>query len=269
MLNKKTRKLLQDIISRSFDKFKGSFVGPAAFSTSYIFTLKDHPRNSRISDAYVHANTSSSMQDTIDRSTIEALDNTTINYLDALKLKATADIMRSVEENLSEAKNKGKLIGKTPYEYLKSKDGQEILTKIKDQLDDQKNKITKGLDLIANVQLNNAQNHGVADAILGMSSSLGDEDPTVAKIGIVDNELCKDCKRLWHKEGEIMVPKVYKMSELAGDPGHWKSRVPSVSSTHPNCRHHLVYVAKGFGFTNKGKFQYISKDHDEYKHQNS
>lgn len=267
MLNKRTRKLLQDIISRSFDKFKGSFVGPSAFSTGYIFTLHGHPSNLKVSDAYVHANASSSMRDTIDRDSIDKLDNATINYIDTLKHKAIADIMRSVDEGLTEAKNKSKLNNQTPREFLRSDEGQQILSKIQEQLEEQKQKITHGLNLIVNVGLNDAQNHGVADAILGMSKSVGDEDPTVCKIGIVDKDLCKDCKKLWHSPDNINVPKVYKLSELAGDSGHWKSRVASVSSTHPNCRHNLVYVAKGFGFNKSGKFEYISKDHDEYTKQ--
>jgi hypothetical protein len=267
MLNKSTRKLLADIIAKSFDKFKGSFVGPSASSTGYLFALSAHPTNKRVSDAYVHANASSSLRDTIDRSTIERIEATAANYVDALKQKAVSDILRTVEENLAEAKNKGMLKGVSPQMFLRSEDGREIMDKIRDQLMDQKKKIDRGIELIANVELHNAQNHGVADAILGMAKSIGDADPTVAKFGVVDDKLCKDCKRLWHTEENIKVPKVYKMSELAGDSGDWKSRVASVSSTHPACRHVLTYISKGFGFDKAGRLRYVGKDHDEHKSQ--
>jgi hypothetical protein len=121
-------------------------------------------------------------------------------------------------------------------------------------------------------ELHNSQNVGALDGIIGMSKSMGISDPTIFKIGILDESRCKHCWRLWTLEDKI-TPRVYKLSELDGSPGEWKNPVASVSPTHINCRDILTVLMPGFGFEG-GKIAYKGRDSsgqmwDEYKNQKS
>lgn len=265
MIGKSGKRTIQEIISRAFDNLKGTLIGPSALSHYYAFGLRNYDPKKSLTQAYLHANTAQSLQDATDKQTVERLQDTANNYIDALKQKSVADIMRIVEENLATAKNKSKIGNQTFSEYLRSDDGRALLGKIRTELEAQKESINKGVELITNVELHNAQNHGAADSILNMSKTLGINDPTVCKIGVMDNKICKDCKKLWLMP-DMMTPRVYKMSELSSDSGHWKDRKASISTTHPNCRHILTMVSPGFGFKS-GKFSYVGVDHDEYSHQ--
>ena len=69
MLNRTIKKLIQEIIERSFDRFKGSLAKPT-ITHGFMFALKEHPANLRVSDAYVHASAVNSLRDNIDKGTI-------------------------------------------------------------------------------------------------------------------------------------------------------------------------------------------------------
>ena len=157
--------------------------------------------------------------------------------------------------------------GKTTDEYLRSPDGQEILNSIKKALDDQQTKISKGLDLISNVSLYDAQNHGAADGIIDMSKSLGIADPIVFKIGLLDEKRCPICWSLWTQPDRI-TPKVYKMSELVGGYMDRKNPLPTIGTSHPNCRDVLTFLSPGFGFEG-GKIKYKGQGWNEFQAQRS
>jgi hypothetical protein len=266
MLSKKAREVIQSIISRSFDNLKGTFLGPSALKNYYSFALKNYDPKKSLLQAYLHANLLNGMQDSSDKVNMERLQNTASDYIDSLKQKTTADMMRTIEEGLATVKNKNKLKSEKIGDFLRTDEGKEIFSKIRESLEEQRKKLDKGVELIANVELHNAQNHGVADAILKSSEQLGIEDPLVCKIGVNDDKICKDCIRLW-VQPDMVTPKVYKMSELASDSGDWKDRKASISTTHPNCRHVLVFVGPGFGFNKAGRLEYVGQDHNEYDHQ--
>ena len=265
MLKDKSRDAIKDIIAKSFEKYKTSLVGPRAVHRGFVFALRGHPFNQKISDAYVHANVYNSMKDSIDKNTIAHLENTAVNYIDSLQHKTTADILKTVDDHLSNAMKQGKLDGKNVDDYLQTPEGRNVMKDIKKTLDVQKDKISKGLELIANVSLYDAQNHGAADAIVDMSKSLGIADPIVFKIGVMDNKRCKTCWQLWTLEDKI-TPRVYKMSELAGGYMDRKDPKPTVGTSHPNCRDVLTFLAPGFGFEG-GRITYKGPDWDEYAHQ--
>jgi len=76
---------------------------------------------------------------------------------------------------------------------------------------------------------------------------------------------CNHCWHLWTMPDKA-TPKVYKMSELSGSPGHWKNPSASISPTHVHCRDILTVLMPGFGFEGS-KIVYKGKDYDEYKKQ--
>lgn len=265
MLKDKTKDAIKDIIAQSFDKYKASLVGPRALHRGFVFALRGHPFNQKISDAYVHSNVFNSMKDSVDKNTIAHLEDTAMNYIDSLKHKTTADILKQVDDHLANAYKQGKLDGQNVDDYLQTPDGRGIMKEIKKTLGVQKEKIDKGLDLIANVSLYDAQNHGAADAIVDMSKSLGIGDPTVFKIGVMDNKRCPICWKLWTLEDRV-TPRVYKMSELAGGYMDRKDAKPTVGSSHPRCRDILTFLAPGFGFEG-GKITFRGSGWDEYAEQ--
>ena len=196
---------------------------------------------------------------------LSALEDTTSDYVDALKQKSMTEMIRTIDEHLSEAKTKSKIQGKDLGFFLKTDEGKKILTNINKSLKEQKEKISKGLDLIADAEIHNAQNHGAADGIIGMAKSIGVDDPIVFKIGVMDSDRCKVCWKLWTLEDKV-TPRVYKMSELAGGFSSAKAPLATIGLSHPRCRDILTFLAPGFGFEG-GKIVYKGKDHDEYKAQ--
>lgn len=129
-------------------------------------------------------------------------------------------------------------------------------------------KATSYMDTLAVTETRIVQAHAEKDGITRLASSIGIDDPIVAKLGITDTKLCKACRKLWHRPGNIAIPRVYKLSELKD--GYNKSQNDPIAThnpTHPNCRHVLTMIPPGYGFDQGGVIKFIGFGHDEYAHQ--
>jgi very-short-patch-repair endonuclease len=210
-------------------------LGPDKVSTQFLFLLKNFDPNTTIGHLYSHANTVNDIKPgRPDDKSISKLKDIAEKYIDALEQKAIADTTRIVGEKIDNLTVEAKIKNQKPEDYIRQPEGQKILASISKELKDQRDKIKKAADVLVTHELHNAQNIGAFDGILGAAKSVGIDDPVVFKIGVLDEKRCRICWRLWTMPDKI-TPKVYKMSELSGSPGHWKNPDASVSPTHPNC----------------------------------
>lgn len=263
MLTKRLQALVEEIIRKSFNGFRLNLLGPDRVNKAFVLSLKGskYDPNTSIGSAYLHANALNTTDPrSIDRSTIDRIRDVAEKYVNQLEEKSVADIIRIIGNHSAELENQSKLSGESVRALLLSDTGEEIIKNIKKELTEQKKRIDSVASTIAEHELYNAQNYGAFDGVLAAAKAIGISDPTVIKIGILDDKRCKHCWRLWTMPDQI-TPKTYKLSELQASPGHWKNPEASVSPTHPNCRDVLVTIMPGFGLVG-GKITYMGIDPD-------
>lgn len=179
-----------------------------------------------------------------DPKTVETLAHITGNYLDARRLQTKNKILTDI---------------------LAAKTKTAAAGVVKEHLDTASNYI----EMLVNTETRIAQAYAEKEGIHRVAASVGVDDPVVCKLGIIDEKMCKNCRKLWHNDSNIRVPKVYKMSELQeGYNKDWKNPVPTVGPTHPNCRHVLTFVPPNFGFDKTGNITFKGLGWDEYAFQN-
>lgn len=262
MLTKSLQRIINKIISKNFTSLRLNLLGPDRVSKSMLFSLKNinyDPKTS-IGSAYLHANAlNSTNPQAVDVDTVNRLKDVAENYIDQLEQKTIADVTRIIGDNIAEIQTQSKLSGDSVRDIFLGESGQEILKKIKESLKEQNDKVNKAAEVLVNHELHNAQNYGAFDGLVESSRSLGIQDPTIFKIGVLDENRCKVCWKFWTLEDKI-TPRVYKVSELTANPGHWKNPTPSVSPTHINCRDINTILMPGFGFDSSGKVIYKGKN---------
>jgi hypothetical protein len=181
----------------------------------------------------------------IDEDQVKKLAGICGNYIEAERLRTLSRVLTGVES----AKN--------------AKDFEESL---KENID----KANTYVALLSESETRISMAYAEREGISQLASSLGIEDPIVAKLGIIDAKTCKNCKKLWHLESNLMIPKVYKMSELAG--GYMtdqKNPEPTLGATHPNCRHVMTFCPPNYGFDSGGNIEFKGFGWNEYDHQRS
>lgn len=273
MVSKELQEIVEEIIGKTFNVLRLNLLGPERVNKAYVFSFKDYDPNASISSIYAHANAiNTTSADSVDKNTVNRLQDVAEKYIDHLQEKTSADILRVISDNLAEIENESKIKGVSARDILLGEKGEQVLDIIKKELEKQKERIDKSASILAEHELYNAQNYGAFDGVLAAARSVGISDPTVIKIGVLDSVRCSHCWRLWTLP-DRKTPKAYKLSELAASPGNWKNPQPSVSPTHPNCRDVIVTLMPGFGFDESGKIIYKGRDPetgepwDEYKKQ--
>lgn len=237
--------LIKDIIEDLFNQFLVKLIGPYFTGPRIYFELLSD-KDLRYSLEGLFRYTVQTLYGTstlIDPKQIEDLSNTTEQYFEAEKLK----MINRVFTLSDQAKNLDEL--------------QELLM---DDLD----KTSKRIELLVTTETKMAQANAERDGIVKVASSLGISDPTVAKLGILDHKICKDCLDLWHLPSNPHIPKVYKLSELRN--GYMiKSQgvYPTIGSTHPRCRHILTFIPPNMGFDESGRLKFIALGYDIYAEQ--
>lgn len=267
MLSELLKSQIEKIIKRTFDRFRLNLLGPEYIKgKSLVFSYKNFDPKTTLVSNYLAAHSENSIRPgAIDKDIVKKVEDVASSYLDSMEQKSLADISRIVSDRMENLHRKAKMAEKTPQEFTQEKEGKEILSDIQNNLQEQKEKINKAAGVLTNHELHSSMNYGALDGIVGISKSMGIDDPNVFKIGVLDENRCKYCWRLWTMSDEI-TPKVYKLSELDGAPGHWKNPQPSIQPTHVNCRDILTVLLPGFGFEG-GKIAYKGDGWDEHSHQ--
>lgn len=178
-----------------------------------------------------------------DESQIKGLARITGNYIDAERLKTKNRILADVESSGT----------------LKEADAV-----IRENIE----RASSYIDMLVNNEARIVQAYAERNGINQLGASLGIDDPVVAKLGVIDVRMCKNCKKLWHTPENIRVPKVYKMSELQeGYNRDHKNPTPTVGPTHPRCRHVMTFVPPNFGFDRSGQITFKGFGYDVYAEQ--
>lgn len=178
----------------------------------------------------------------VDVKRIKSMAKITANYLDAERLKTINNLTMAAEQGIE-------------------------LDQVEGLVRDGMDKASKYVSTVLNTEIKNVQAYAERAGIEQLGASIGEDDPTVMKLGIVDAKLCANCKKLWHTD-DLYVPKVYKLSELKdGYNKDWRNPVATVGCTHPHCRHVLSMLPPGYGFNARGTITFKGFGYDEYSEQ--
>lgn len=196
---------------------------------------------------------------------IDYLERMFERYADKAGQQLETDILGQIESQVMPFVNREE--GRHVYDLLRDKDIHKkyLGAALKDKVQDWNNR----WKLIVDTELARASNYGSMDAIFANNKDKTPDEVYVYKVGPSDGVTCKYCYQFWFMPDKV-TPRIYKMSELIANGSNvgkkkkdWK---PTVDLTHPNGRHVMVEIKKGWGFTN-GNLQYTGKDHDEFKRQ--
>jgi hypothetical protein len=170
------------------------------------------------------------------------LSKITGNYVEAERLKTLNRIMMGIEQA-------------------------STFEEVKKQLDTHVEKATGYIKMLVTTEVRNIQANAEREGIEKLGASIGVDDPTVVKLGVIDGKLCHVCTDLWHLADNVKVPKAYKLSELQDGYSTHKNPIPTVNASHPHCRHVMTMISPGFGFNASGKIDYIGYNYDVYNDQ--
>jgi len=253
MLPQGVIKSIHAVIDAIFDRAKFRFLGTPVKNKEIRIGVVPRAAESRpdltLQNAFDMASRSGGLQP--DDRVRDSLTTIAASYIDAHRESAKAKVVNAVSSFLIDAAKNGV---KTDVETVLGGEIEVLMGKIKSDL-----------QTIVEAETTKARNTGAAVTVSKVSASLGISDPTCAFIGPNDNITCGSCLRLFFLPDKV-TPKVYKMSELKSGYTKKGDEFPSLSGAHPRCRHSLTQILPGFGFR-AGKITWISKDHDEYRHQ--
>lgn len=120
-------------------------------------------------------------------------------------------------------------------------------------------------DMVVQTEVRQAQAYAERAGISQLAATVGDHDPTVVKLGVVDSKICKNCKELWHSRTNLFLPRPWKLSELSeGYNKDQKNPIATVSGSHPRCRHILSYIPIGYTFSASGIIEFQGFGYDYY-----
>lgn len=172
-------------------------------------------------------------------------------YLDALRDRTAAKIMHEIESQMTNASLRN--------EKASAKKIDKIINK-------EMGRAGSHLKLIVNSESNKAANTGTALQISKLSQEKGEDDPTVFFIVTIDDVTGPE-EFVLHLLPDRVTPRLWKLSELGAEYHKVGDPNPKLPGLHPNCRCKLTYLAKGYGFNEKGKVKFVGLDHDEFKRQ--
>lgn len=232
-------------IDEMFDSLKARlqgrfFRGPAI----YFEVIKDATPQDTIEGMYIHALKSLFGPDArpISERNLEHISEITGNYIDAQKLKMKNHIIADV---------------------LNAKNANEATQTIASNFKNAQGYISM---LVAN-ESKLVQSYASREGISRIAADVKDEDPTIIWLGIVDNKLCKHCKKMYHSQANLSKPRPWKMSQLRDGyfkPKEWDN-ASVYHNAHPNCRHTMSYVPKNMGFNDSGQIEFKHFGYDYYQ----
>lgn len=185
---------------------------------------------------------------TVERDALKSLLTTSHGYIESLKSKTMASVTDRIDGLAREARMQKRTIRKEDVQAI---------------IDEEFKKAKTHLTVIAEAESTKFRNFGTMMDITRVSSSVGDEDPTVFFVVVKDNVTCKECLRL-HLMDDGVTPRLWKLSQLKQSYHKRGADAPSAFGLHPHCRCTLVYLTRGFSFDKYGKLTYKEEQYDAY-----
>lgn len=237
------------IVEDMFDNLSLQFLGNIpALQGKRLFI--SYERNLGLPQLFVQAMQNKMPTDT-ERDFLKSLLNSAHGYIESLKNKTKANLTERIDGLIREAK-----LRKTKVREFD----------IQDVVAEEMTKARASMLAIVESESTKFRNVGTMVDIAKVSTSLGDEDPTVFFVVIKDTSTCKECIRL-HLMPDQTTPRLWKLSELKQGYHKRGEDSPSAFGLHPHCRCTLTYLSRGFGFDTKGKLKYQELGHDAYSEQ--
>lgn len=236
------------MVDSVFDLFTTAVLGPSAVPHKFLFIGHDPAKSLPglfDSSALIHGHQPN-------ESIKNQLISVSLNYINATKEKAKAQIINEIQASLATASNKNL------DEAAFIKQATNTLETIWDGLKDDVKRIVAA-------EANTAKNFSIMDGIIKINAGKGINDPVIYFITPIDKDLCDECARL-HLLKDRVTPRCWYLSEVGmgyhkkGDP------TPKMSGLHPYCRGTVTGLLNGYGFVG-GSLKYISKDWSEIEHQ--
>jgi hypothetical protein len=226
--------VIESVLNNLFETIKAKYLGQWYKGPKIFFSTarEANPMNT-VGGIFEYTLRSIHPNPSVDYDMIQKLANTSGNYIEAEKKRA----LDRIHENIG-----------------KAKDGDDFKKIVEDSLEPSNNY----MNMLMTTEVRNAQSRAEVSGIQQIGAALGMNDPTIVKLGVVDPKLCPACRKLWHTEEDIRVPRAYKLSELSdGYNTDMKNPLPTTLSTHPHCRHTMSIIPLGYGYVG-GSFQFIS-----------
>lgn len=238
------------IVDDMFDRIAYQFIGNIPrLRNKKLMVFSTHP-NMGLSHLFVQA-MQNKVPNAIEQDVLKGLLASADGYIESLKNKTKSNVTERVDGLVKEAKLKGTKV-----------DAADIEAALKEEM----SKARSHLQAIAESEATKLRNLGTLMDITRVSSSLGDEDPTVFFVVVKDSSTCKECIRL-HMMPDGVTPRLWKFSELKQSYHKRGDDKPSAFGLHPHCRCTLTYLSRGFSFDQSGKLKYQSEDYDAYSGQ--
>ena len=251
-LSEAARLLVEEELDNIFDRLIISFLGPTAptksksiiFSASYNQTLS-------LPGIYFSSMEASGMP-ARSLDTLKSSIRIASNYMEALRGDAKAKVIHTIETELANHQK-----GMTEEDFRES---------VRNSLEETLSSVTSSLKRVVAAEVTTAKNIAALEAIFRVAKDQGVEDPTVFFAVVKDKKMCKECKRL-HLKADLIIPRVWKLSEIKHNYHKRGESNPSVHGLHPFCRCFLTFLPPGFTFDKEGRLKYDSFGYDEYKNQ--
>jgi hypothetical protein len=174
------------------------------------------------------------------------------SYLDALRERTKAQVVRDVDAVLRDVRASGK--------------DTDVATVLGGRLADTWAKLSSDVERIAATEAQHGRSMGALEGISRINTLRGIDDPVVYFVVVNDQHLCSECKRL-HLMPDGATPRVWRMSEV-GHGYHKKGESnPKIAGLHPHCRCSLATLLPGWGFGSTGAVEYKGSDHNELARQ--
>ena len=241
---------IANVIEQMFDRIALSFIGNIPrLQKKKIIAFSTQP-NMGLAHLFVQAMQNKSLNP-IEQDVLKGLLNSADGYVEALKNRTKSNVTERLDGLAREAKLKKTKV-----------DTKDVQMAIQEEM----GKARSHLQAIAESEATKLRNLGTLMDITRVSSSLGDEDPTVFFVVVKDGVTCKECIRL-HLMPDGVTPRLWKFSELKQGYHKRSDNNPSAFGLHPHCRCTLTYLSRGFSFDKSGKLKYQSEDYDAYSTQ--
>jgi len=200
----------------------------------------------------------------IDQQSMENIDDSTLHYVENLKEKTENRILTSILDANKNAvlDHIGSPIGSS----FERADREAVdIRKLAKELEEVTGDVTRDWKKVVVTELNSAHSQGTIHSIIERKSDDEDtDDIMVYCIGPLDGATSPACRKHYHEGGSY---KVYRLTELLENgtnigkkANSWGAVVPPM---HPNCRHRLVELPRGFTLNHEGMVVFIHNNHHD------
>lgn len=251
-LSEAARRLVEEELDNIFDRLIISFLGPTApiKSKTIVFTASYNQTFSLSGIYFSSMEASGKPAQNLD--TLKSAVRVASNYMESLRADAKAKVIHTIETELAN--------------HQKGITEDDFRENIRNALEETMGSVSSNLKRVVATEATKAKNLAALEAISRVASDQGVKDPTVFFAVVKDKNMCQECKRL-HLEDDLVIPRVWKLSEIGHEYHKRGDKYPKVHSLHPNCRCFLTFLPPGFGFDSEGRLTYKSFDYDEYENQ--